>query len=62
MLIKPMQLASCSVTLGHAQTSRVLQTDQEPDLIKRAPGCTNLYIFVHVVAEPSAPEVLYGVC
>lgn len=62
MLIKPVQLASSSVTLGHTQTSRVLQTDQEPDLIKHALSCTNLYIFVHIVAEPSAPEVLYGVC
>lgn len=27
MLIKPMQLASCSMTVEHTQASRVLQTD-----------------------------------
>jgi len=51
VLIKAVQLASCGVTLGHTQTSRGLQTDQKPDLKKHVPSCTNLYIFVCVVAE-----------
>lgn len=51
MLIKPMQLASCSMTLGHTQTSRVLQIDQDPDLIKGALSCTNLYVFVHTAGR-----------